>query len=89
MNVMTIILTHLPLNINKRPLRHYRSIFIWLRLLTDTLVDSRRLDWAGFGRAMMRWAGLGWAGLCSYGINMRHEYFLNKPIKRKRDFGEQ
>ena len=35
------------LNINKRPLRHYGSTSIGLRLLRDTLVDSCGLGWAG------------------------------------------
>ena len=42
-----------PLNINKRPLRHYGSPSIWLRLLRDTLVDSRGLGWQG--RAGQLW----------------------------------
>ena len=32
------VVTHFPLNINKRPLGHYGSASIWLRLLKDTLV---------------------------------------------------
>ena len=42
--------------------------------IRDTMVDSR---------------GLGWAGQGSYGIYMRHQYFLNKRIQKKRDFGGQ
>ena len=57
------VVTHFPLNINKRPLRHYGSTSIWLRLLSrDTLVDSRG---NGLGSA-----GQGRAGQGSYGIYM-------------------
>ena len=41
---------HFLLKINKRPLRHYGSTSIRLRLLRDTLVDSRGLGWVGLGR---------------------------------------
>ena len=48
---------------------------IWLRLLRDTVwLSSRELGRAAQG---------------SHGICMRQEYFLNKPIQRERDFGEQ
>ena len=34
-------------------------------------------------------AQFSWAGLGSYGIYMRQEYFPDKPIERKRDFAGQ
>ena len=68
-----VLLLKVPI-INKRPLRHYGSTSIWLRLLRDTLVDCRELGWSGLG---------------SYGIYMGQENFLNRPILKERDFGGQ
>ena len=84
--------------------RHTASVLVGWAGLGWAGLGWAGLGWAGLGWAGLGWAGLGCAGLgcaglgCaglgrtgqgSYGIYMRQEYFLDKPIQRERDLGGQ